>query len=645
MFRHTKGLAAAVAALVVALPVVQPVPAAAAITAVTANFAQDNGIGHAEVFGSSINVPALTDPTKIESLHQSGTRFVRGDVYLGHVLPNTTIGAYKTAMETNTGVADPNTWDWSNYGWVDEHHSRGAKILLLMAYSVPWLGYEPNGPVINFSPPQNPAGFEVYQDIVMKVYQHFRGKVDLIEVWNEPDNVFMNLTGSPYEKNVRGKLAAYKKIYYYASRGIRAVDANIPIGGPVGSDEDPWQRDPDDPAITVNWPQALLTDSDLAPYVNFLSYHSYNSYTTKQSEDVQVWRQLARDAGKGDNFPIYVTEWNYDWPYDRDIPMNGNHPNTISYTATRLTNFLKLHTNGANFFADNDENAVPQFFGVHRNGMLPPKSRTFRLLSVDLGLGAGDSRLRPVSYPGSISNAGAATTANGDQVAWLVNNTGGAQEIDLTLAGLGGISATNATIFEASPVQTQVRPKVTRPIAVSGGSATVRLAVPQFGVVGVRLTPYPIADGENLAQSATITTPSESAPLLAANIADGIIRRNGVGEWASNGRLTPDVTLTWPAPQSLGYVVLYDRPNSTDRILAGKLVFSDGSTVPVPELPNDGTGKAVSFPVRDTTSVRFEVTSGAGLNVGLSELQVFAGRNVVRDGRVVRSSQVDTWVH
>jgi hypothetical protein len=39
--------------------------------------------------------------------------------------------------------------------------------------------------------------------------------------------------------------------------------------------------------------------------------------------------------------------------------------------------------------------------------------------------------------------------------------------------------------------------------------------------------------------------------------------------------------------------------------------------------------------------VRFVVTNGAGLNVGLAELQVFAGDNVARDGTLTTSSQAD----
>lgn len=614
--------------------------------AVNADFAGDNGPGHAEVFGSSINLGALTDPKKIETLHQSGTRFIRGDVYLGDVLPNTTIPAYLAAMGAGTGVADPNTWNWSKYDWIDEHHGLGAKTLLILSYSVPWLGYLPNGDTVNYSPPRGADGLRVYGDVVKKIYQRFRGKVDLIEVWNEPDNIFLDLTGSPYPNNPRGRVAAYKDMYAAAANAIRTVDTKIPIGGPVKSNSDPVQYG-DTPADNVDWAKEMLTDPNVAGNVDFLSYHNYNDYTSHPTEDVAKWKQAARAAGRTDDFPVYVTEWNYDY-HDDVNPMDAYHPNTIAYTGDRLTEFLKQHTDGTNFYADNDEAANRTFFGVHADGMLPPKSRTYRLLSVDLGLGDGQSTLRPVTYPASISNAGAATTAGGNQVAWVVNYSATPQAVDLTMSGLGGMSATTASVFEASPNQTQVQPKASVPLTVSGGAATIHLAAPAYSVVGVRLAPYPIADGENLATSAKITPSSvntEYPELDGSRVADGVIGVHGVGEWASKGELTPNIRLDWTTPKTVGEVVLYDRANPTDRMLAGRLEFSDGSSVQVPQLPNDGTGKAVSFAARDVTWLRFVVTSGAGLNVGLSELQVFAGANVARAGTVTTSSQADLGPH
>ncbi|MCL0138160.1 hypothetical protein M2T37_28165, partial [Klebsiella pneumoniae] len=70
---------------------------------------------------------------------------------------------------------------------------------------------------------------------------------------------------------------------------------------------------------------------------------------------------------------------------------------------------------------------------------------------------------------------------------------------------------------------------------------------------------------------------------------------------------------------------LYDRPNLSDQITGGTLTFSDGSSVSVPSLNNDGSGVTVSFAPRSVTWVRLTVGSvRAGTsNVGLAEFEAW----------------------
>lgn len=147
-------------------------------------------------------------------------------------------------------------------------------------------------------------------------------------------------------------------------------------------------------------------------------------------------------------------------------------------------------------------------------------------------------------------------------------------------------------------------------VYVSGGSTSGTAAA---------LTPPP----PNYAESATVTASSQySGAYSARNAIDTITGVTGRGEWASASQLTPWLNLAWPTGVTVNTVVLHDRPNSADQVTAGRLVFSDGSEVPVPALPNNGAPYTVSFPDKTTTSVRFEVTSGQGGAVGLSELEV-----------------------
>jgi hypothetical protein len=89
--------------------------------------------------------------------------------------------------------------------------------------------------------------------------------------------------------------------------------------------------------------------------------------------------------------------------------------------------------------------------------------------------------------------------------------------------------------------------------------------------------------------------------------------------------------------------VLFDRPNSNDFITGGVLTFSDGSSVNVPPLHNDGSGLEIGFTRRTVTSMRFTVTavSATTQNVGLAEVQVFGFGAALRNGDINGDGKVD----
>ena len=98
---------------------------------------------------------------------------------------------------------------------------------------------------------------------------------------------------------------------------------------------------------------------------------------------------------------------------------------------------------------------------------------------------------------------------------------------------------------------------------------------------------------------------------------------NDNGEWAAAGESNPWIQLTWGSSQTINKLVLYDRANSGDNANSGTLTFSDNSTLTVTGIPADGTAKEITFPDKNVTWVKFQVTGGMGTNVGLSEVQVF----------------------
>jgi len=90
----------------------------------------------------------------------------------------------------------------------------------------------------------------------------------------------------------------------------------------------------------------------------------------------------------------------------------------------------------------------------------------------------------------------------------------------------------------------------------------------------------------------------------------------GVGAW---------LKLAWGGAYTIDHVVLYDRPNSTEQITSATLSFSDGSSVAVGALNNDGTAVTVNFSARTVTSLTLTVTgvSSTSQNIGLAEIEVY----------------------
>ncbi len=134
---------------------------------------------------------------------------------------------------------------------------------------------------------------------------------------------------------------------------------------------------------------------------------------------------------------------------------------------------------------------------------------------------------------------------------------------------------------------------------------------------GVRVT----ASSENLAfgQGADRAVDGYALGDPSARAREWATEGGGVGSW---------IRLEYPSPTTIDGVVLYDRPNLRDQITAAVLEFSDGSTVALGALPNNGSGLTVGFPARTVTSVRVLVTavSATTRNVGLAELETYATR-------------------
>jgi LmbE family N-acetylglucosaminyl deacetylase len=219
------------------------------------------------------------------------------------------------------------------------------------------------------------------------------------------------------------------------------------------------------------------------------------------------------------------------------------------------------------------------------------------------------------------------TVGGGTQSTGTVTLTAPAQG-NVTVAlqnGAPSIVSIPASVIIPSGSASVTFPATTQSVSAGTSVAISATFAGQTSNATLRVAPYV---APNLATSAAVTVSSESVSTQQQGIKaiDGIVDGSPgdyTKEWATNGQLAGAwLRLTWSAPVTTTQVVLYDRPNPTDNVTSATLSFSDGSTVPVPALPNDGSPQAVSFSSRAVTWVQFTVNTAVGQNIGLAEIAV-----------------------
>ncbi len=176
---------------------------------------------------------------------------------------------------------------------------------------------------------------------------------------------------------------------------------------------------------------------------------------------------------------------------------------------------------------------------------------------------------------------------------------------------------------------TAVKPTFTAP--ASATTMTFQLVV-NDGLVNSTPATVSVSVEQNVAGSATATASSQntSTSQTADKAIDGVIDGwpgDYTREWATNGGGAGSwLKLTWSSAQTVNAVVLYDRPNLNDQITGGSIQFSDGTSIPISALNNDGTAVSFTFANKTITSLQLNITavSGTTQNVGLAEIQVYA---------------------
>jgi hypothetical protein len=129
-------------------------------------------------------------------------------------------------------------------------------------------------------------------------------------------------------------------------------------------------------------------------------------------------------------------------------------------------------------------------------------------------------------------------------------------------------------------------------------------------------------EGRNVAPQATATASSGDG----AGAIKGCV--DGLREWSATGAAGEWIRLEWNSPvKGVRKVVLYDKASMAEQVTSGTLSFSDGSSVPVGKLQNDGqAGTVVTFTPKTIQWVKFTVNSvrPGTEHAGLAEMEVRA---------------------
>jgi len=145
----------------------------------------------------------------------------------------------------------------------------------------------------------------------------------------------------------------------------------------------------------------------------------------------------------------------------------------------------------------------------------------------------------------------------------------------------------------------------------------------------------PLKSNSNIAPKAKVTASSTYKGYSAEAAIDGVVGgypEDISAEWASNGeKASATLQLNWDKPQTINRIWLFDRPNThADQVTAGTLLFNDGTSINISELPDDASAaKEITFEPKEVTWLKFIVNDvkPETQNIGLSEIAVFSAEN------------------
>jgi hypothetical protein len=471
---------------------------------VTANFGQRQSTARAIPAGLfGINLADLQDPGTLGELQDAGMTWTRKMAKIPEVYATQT----------------PN---WQPVDWYMQLiQQSGQHPLIVLDATPPWL-QQSSKPCGTGNPQRSaPSNISQWAQIAASYVAHldkyYPRTVKYYEIWNEPE-LPASLCVSGGADSTR--LSTYLAMYSAAAKAMRAQAAKdgftIKIGGPAISRF----------SLGSEWIGSLLSNSSTAPYVDFVSYHSYitgsvqiadgmnwNSlYSATQSSNqgelhyYKMMYQLVR-AGKQPNAsstPIFITEYNDGWSYQQDCCRNSQAYGAL-WNITALVDFMNSYYAGTNaaparifYYAGS---AAPFFCiaGTWNATMncdstslsLYPQFYGFKLMASSsyLGLNQGGHMATSVSSANTQSGllATAFFTSNKD-VVLIVNPTATNYSSVKVVANNAGFSSAKGTRYLLNSPNYQIASNSLTLSKISGGYS-VYVSVPAHSTVAVAVAP------------------------------------------------------------------------------------------------------------------------------------------------------------
>jgi LmbE family N-acetylglucosaminyl deacetylase len=394
-----------------------------------------------------------------------------------------------------------------------------------------------------------------------------------------PDVVYIAVTaGAPVDTNIAplATLTASSEESAYQQNAIKAVDGVID-GYPHDSTRE-WasRREHAGAWISLQWPSAYLVD-------RVVLYDRINL-------DDQILSGTIRFS---DGSTIAVGQLN-----------NNGQPVTVTF-APRVVTGLTFTINGVSSSTYETGLAEIEVYGIQNTGgNLQPLSNA----GADQVVNAGDQ----VQLDGSASY-----DPNGDSITYQWVQTSG---VPVQLSSSTSVSPTFTAPSNLTQDQT-----LTFQLTVSDGQLTSSPDSVAITVTADQPTEM------NIAPRAIVTASSEEAAYQqnAIKAIDGVVDgypHDSTKEWASNREHAGAwISLQWPTAYLVDHIVLYDRINLDDQILSGTIRFSDGSTVAVGQLVNNGQAVTITFTPRVITGLTFTINSvsASTYETGLAEIEVY----------------------